>query len=142
MKPCMVSLAVVVLCGTLLTPVASAGPVAGNLSLANPTQADAAGAQIEIVCPAGPEKGDRAGGSATAEKPTKPEQVEKPASVYKASVRLPGPYLLNVKEEGDCTLTVSYQGKTASMAIVSKSGVARYDLVLTLAGGKLNLRRQ
>lgn len=141
MKPNMASLGVVVLSGALLTPVASAGPVAGNLSLANPNQRDAAGAQIEIVCTAAPEKGEKAGKSTKAEKPTKSEQPEKPPT-YKASATLPGPYSVTVKEEGDCTLTVIYQGKTASIQIVSKGGVARYDLVLTVVNGKLNLRRE
>ena len=141
MKPGIASLGVVVVAGALLTPVTWAGEITGRLSLKNQKQGDPTAAQIEIVCTAAPEKSEKTGKSTKAEKSTEPEQPAKP-STYKTSATLPGPYSVPVKEEGECTLTVNYQGKTASIPIVSKEGIARYDLVLALVDGKLSLVRE
>jgi hypothetical protein len=121
------SLGVVALSSFALSPELAAGPVSGNISRTGAKAADAAAVQIDVAC---------VGDSDTPEKPAKP------ATSYKASAKMPGPYSLNVEEPGDCTLTVQYQGMTASIPIVSEKGAVRYDLVLSIVDGKLRVQRQ
>jgi hypothetical protein len=145
------SLAVVAVGSMVLAPEVLAGPVAGNLSSTGIPRADGGPVQIEVTClaepttPAKPAKPVEADKPEKPEKPTKsekPAKPETPARSYKASAKIPGSYSVNVEEQGDCSLTVRYQGMTATIPILSEKGSVRYDLVLSIVDGKLRLRRQ
>jgi hypothetical protein len=53
-----------------------------------------------------------------------------------------GSYHLMVKETGKCTLTVTYEGESASLGIASYDEEVQYDLVLEKKEGKLSVRRK
>ena len=53
-----------------------------------------------------------------------------------------GTYNLVVAETGKCTLTVTHQGKTASVAVASYEDAAQADIVLELKDGQLTARRR
>lgn len=119
-----------------------AGSVSGNLT--GPAGAAAAAVQIDVTCHGEPEKPEPPDKATGADKPAKPEKAAKPAppKSYKVSAKMPGPYSVNVEQQGDCTLTVRYLGMTASVPIVSEKRSVRYDLVLSIVDDKLQLRRQ
>jgi hypothetical protein len=53
-----------------------------------------------------------------------------------------GTYNLVVVETGKCTLTVAYQGKTATVDVASYDDAAQADIVLELKDGRLVARRR
>jgi hypothetical protein len=143
-----VPLTLAALASIVLAAKVGAGPVSGNLT--GPPGAAAAAVQIDVTCHGEPEKADPPDKPGGADKPGKPDKAAKPdkgpkpapPKSYKVSAKVPGLYSVNVEQQGDCTLTVLYQGMTASIPLVSEKGSVRYDLVLSIADGKLKLRRQ
>lgn len=105
------------LVGSLLLPSLSFGGVVhGSLVLEGARAGDAAAvAQLEIKCP---------------------------AKIYAASVTIPGSYSIDLRETGSCTLSVQYAGLTASLEVISGKKSVRYDLILKMVEGKLNVKRQ
>jgi hypothetical protein len=141
------SLGFALLSSVILTPPVAAGSISGNLSQTGLKEAEGAAAQVDVTCLGEqdrPANADKAGkdDKAKSDKAAQSEQAAKPAKSYNTSAKIPGPYSLNVEVLGDCTLPVHYQGMTASIPVVSQKGTARYDLILTIAEGKLSLRRQ
>lgn len=53
-----------------------------------------------------------------------------------------GSYNLVVAETGKCTLTVSHQGKTATVDVASYDDAAQADIILELKDGRLVARRR
>ena len=53
-----------------------------------------------------------------------------------------GTYNLVVAETGKCTLTVTHQGKTATVDVASYEDAAQADIVLELKDGQLAARRR
>lgn len=53
-----------------------------------------------------------------------------------------GSYKLMAKEEGKCSLTLSYENQPVSLDVFSYKEATRYDLVLEKKDGKLALRRK
>ena len=53
-----------------------------------------------------------------------------------------GSYNLVVAETGKCTLTVTHQGKTATVDVASYDDAAQADIVLELKDGRLVARRR
>ena len=53
-----------------------------------------------------------------------------------------GTYNLVVTETGKCTLTITYQGKTATVDVASYDDAAQADIVLELKEGRLAARRR
>jgi hypothetical protein len=53
-----------------------------------------------------------------------------------------GTYNLVVAETGKCTLTVTHQGKTATVDVASYEDAAQADIVLELKDGQLTARRR
>jgi hypothetical protein len=53
-----------------------------------------------------------------------------------------GTYNLVVTETGKCTLTITHQGKTATVDVASYDDAAQADIVLELKEGRLAARRR
>ena len=53
-----------------------------------------------------------------------------------------GTYNLVVTETGRCTLTITHQGKTATVDVASYDDAAQADIVLELKEGRLAARRR
>jgi len=53
-----------------------------------------------------------------------------------------GTYNLVVAETGKCTLTLTHQGKTATVDVASYDDAAQADIVLELKEGRLTARRR
>jgi hypothetical protein len=53
-----------------------------------------------------------------------------------------GSYHIVLDETGKCTLTVSFKGQSADVAIVSYDDAVQVDLVLEVKDGKLTARRK
>lgn len=53
-----------------------------------------------------------------------------------------GTYNLVVAETGKCTLTVTHQGKTATVDVASYEDAAQADIVLEFKDGQLTARRR
>ena len=53
-----------------------------------------------------------------------------------------GTYNLVVAETGKCTLTVTHQGKTATVDVASYDDAAQADIALELMDGQLTARRR
>src|SRR5215475_5632367 len=53
-----------------------------------------------------------------------------------------GAYKLTVKDEGKCTLTISFEKQTVALEVFSYKEATRYDLILEKKDGKLSLRRK
>jgi hypothetical protein len=53
-----------------------------------------------------------------------------------------GTYNLVVTETGKCTLTITHQGKTATVDVASYDDAAQADIVLELKEGRLVARRR
>ena len=53
-----------------------------------------------------------------------------------------GTYNLVVAETGRCTLTVTHQGRTATVDVASYDDAAQADIVLELKDGQLTARRR
>jgi hypothetical protein len=53
-----------------------------------------------------------------------------------------GTYNLVVAETGKCTLTVTHQGKTATVDVASYDDAAQADIALELKDGQLTARRR
>lgn len=53
-----------------------------------------------------------------------------------------GGYSLVVAETGKCTLTITYQGESASLGVASYEDAAQADVVLEKKDGKLAARRR
>ena len=53
-----------------------------------------------------------------------------------------GTYNLVVTETGKCTLTITHQGKTATVDVASYDDAAQADIVLELKDGRLAARRR
>ena len=97
---------------TLLPSLASAGEVFGVLkSDASPV----AGAQVAAKC------GANAYGPVTSD--------------------AKGNYRLVINQTGKCTLTVTHEGRSATVDVVSFDDAAQADIVLKVDGGKLTARR-
>ena len=64
------------------------------------------------------------------------------SSTYKTSTTIPGSYMLDVEETGECKLTVYYNNQSPSIRIRSQSNPVRYDLVLEKSNGSYSLKRQ
>jgi hypothetical protein len=139
------ALTAAVLGALALTAEAAAGQIRGNLR--GPAKTAEAPVEIEITCPREPARADK---TAAPGQPVEADEAETPGeraqpappTSYKQSRTVPGYYALDVREQGDCELTVTYQGMTASLLIVSQRRSVKYDLVLSVAKGKLNVRRR
>lgn len=53
-----------------------------------------------------------------------------------------GSYSLKTGRTGDCVLTLTYKGSTASLKVTMYEKPARYDLAVTEQGGKLTIARK
>ena len=53
-----------------------------------------------------------------------------------------GSYKLTVKDEGKCSLAVSYDKQVATLDVFSYKEATRYDLILEKKDGKLSVRRK
>ena len=53
-----------------------------------------------------------------------------------------GSYKLTVKDEGKCSLAVSYDKQVATLEVFSYKEATRYDLILEKKDGKLSVRRK
>ena len=53
-----------------------------------------------------------------------------------------GSYHIVLEESGKCTLTVTFKGQSADVAIVSYDDAVQVDLVLEVKDGKLTARRK
>ena len=53
-----------------------------------------------------------------------------------------GTYHIILGESGKCTLTVSYNGQSAGLQMVSYEDAVQYDIVLEMRDGKLAARRK
>jgi hypothetical protein len=121
---------------------AAAGQIRGNLT--GPARAAGAEVEIDITChgtPAALNAADKPTGADRTATPDEPATPAPPES-YKVSASVPGHYSVNVQQQGDCDLTVTYQAMTASLPIVSQRRSVTYDLVLSVAKGKLRVRRR
>jgi hypothetical protein len=52
-----------------------------------------------------------------------------------------GTYRLVIGQVGKCTLTITHEGRSATVDVVSFDDAAQADIVLTVDGGKLSARR-
>jgi len=64
------------------------------------------------------------------------------ASKYNAETNASGGFKLFVKDQGKCSLKVTYQGQSPTLEITSFEGAVQYDLVLEKQGGKYTLKRK
>ncbi len=64
------------------------------------------------------------------------------ANKYNAETDANGAFKLFVKDQGKCSLAVSYQGQSPSMDINSFEGSVQYDLVLEKQGAQYTLKRK
>ena len=64
------------------------------------------------------------------------------ANKYSAETDANGSFKLFAKDQGKCTLRVSYQGQEPVFEINSYEGSVQYDLILEKQGGKYVLKRK
>lgn len=63
-------------------------------------------------------------------------------SKYNAETDASGTFKFFVKDQGKCTLKVTYQGQTPTMEINSFEGPVQYDLILEKQGARYTLKRK
>jgi hypothetical protein len=64
------------------------------------------------------------------------------SNTYSAATDQYGAFNLFAKDQGKCTLKVSYQGQTPSIEINSFDGSVQYDLIIEKQGANYSLKRK